>query len=67
MMGNTLAVQWLGLLALTVRGPGSLSGRGTKIPQAVQLGGEKKKNIYIYIYRKGQIDILGGKMRGLSD
>ena len=36
--GNTLAVQWLGLHAFTAEGLGSISGQGTKIPQAVQQG-----------------------------
>ena len=34
-MGNSLAVQWLGLCAFTAEGPGSTPGQGTKIPQAV--------------------------------
>ena len=36
-------VEWLGLRASTARGTGSIPGRGTKIPQAVQLGQKKKK------------------------
>ena len=38
MLGNSLAVQRLGLGALTARGP----GRGTKIPQALQHGQKLK-------------------------
>ena len=34
--GNSLAVQWLGLCALTAEGPGSVLGEGTKIPEAVR-------------------------------
>ena len=34
--GNSLAVQWLGLGAFTAVGPGSIPGRGTKIPQAMR-------------------------------
>ena len=34
-VGNSLAVQWLGLHALTAEGLGSIPGQGTKIPQAV--------------------------------
>ena len=34
--GNSLMVQWLGLCAFTAQGPGSVSGRGTKILQVVQ-------------------------------
>ena len=33
-MGNSLAVQRLGLRAFTAEGPGSSRDRGTKIPQA---------------------------------
>ena len=33
MTGNYLVVQWLGYHALTAEGSGSISGRGTKIPQ----------------------------------
>ena len=33
---NSLAVQRLGLLAFTARGPGSVPGQGTKISQAAQ-------------------------------
>ena len=36
--GNSLAVQWLGLRALTARGPGSIPGWGTTIPQATRCG-----------------------------
>ena len=31
--GNSLAVQWLGLHAFTSEGPGSIPGRGNKIPR----------------------------------
>ena len=31
--GNSLAVQWLGLQALTAEGPGSIPGWGSRIPQ----------------------------------
>ena len=41
--GNSLVVQRLGLRALTVEGPGSIPGRGIKIPQAVWHGLKKKK------------------------
>ena len=34
--GNSLAVQWLGLHALTAEGPDSIPGWGTKIPQAAE-------------------------------
>ena len=35
-----MAVQWLGLRALTAEGLGSIPGRGTKIPRAT-LHGQK--------------------------
>ena len=41
-MGNSPAVQWLGLCAFTAEGPGSDPGWGTKIPQASQHGQKKK-------------------------
>ena len=34
MGGNSLAVQWLRLNTLTAKGPGSIPGQATKIPQA---------------------------------
>ena len=37
-LGNSLAVQWLGLLTFTAEGTGSIPGWGTKIPQAVRPG-----------------------------
>ena len=36
--GNSPVVQWLGLCALTAEGLGSIPGRETKIPQAIQCG-----------------------------
>ena len=43
--GNSLVVQWLGLHALTTKGakgPGSITGQGTKIPQVAR-GSQKRK------------------------
>ena len=40
--GNSLAVQWLGLRAFTVKGPGSIPGEGTEIPQAAQPKNKQK-------------------------
>ena len=40
--GNSLAVQWLGLCALTAEDPDSIPGQGIKIPQATQLGQTKQ-------------------------
>ena len=39
--GNFLAVQWLELGAFTAMGPGSILGRGAKIPQAAQCSKRK--------------------------
>ena len=41
---NSLAVQWLGLHAFTVKGLSSIPGWGTKIPQAVQCENKTKQN-----------------------
>ena len=42
-LGNFLAVQWLGLCDFTAKGSGSIPGWGTKIPQAVRCSQKKKK------------------------
>ena len=45
--GTSLAVQWLGPLAFTAKGVGSIPGRGTKIPQVPRRGqktNEQTKN-----------------------
>ena len=42
-VGNSLAVQWLAVWAFTAKGLGSISGQGTKLPQAPQLGQKKKE------------------------
>ena len=41
---TTLVVQWLGLCAPNARGMGSISGRGTKIPQVTKHGQNKIKD-----------------------
>ena len=41
--GNSLAVQWLELRALTAKSLCSIPGHVTKIPQAMQCGQKKKK------------------------
>ena len=43
-LASSLAVQQLGLHALTVEDLGSIPGWGTKIPQAIQSSQKKKKN-----------------------
>ena len=40
---TSLAVQWLRLHASTARGTGSIPGRGTKIPHAMQCSQQLKK------------------------
>ena len=40
---SSLVVQWLELGAFIARVPGSIPGRGTKIPRAVQCGQKEKK------------------------
>ena len=47
-------VQWLGLCALTAKGPGSVFGQGTKIPQAAQCDSPQKVIIInlIFIYSR---------------
>ena len=52
--GNFLAVQWLGLLAFTAEGSGSVPGQGTKILQA--MWHSQKKN-YISI-KAGKTKII---------
>ena len=42
-VGNSVAVQWLGLGASTAGGTGSIPGQGTRIPQAAWWRGQKKK------------------------
>ena len=54
-MGNSLAVQRLGLRALTVEGPGSILGQGTKIPQATWCSQKKYNN---NIYQKNKRNIV---------
>lgn len=44
-LGNSMAVQWLGLLAFTAKGRGSVTGRGTRIPQA---SGHGQKKIFFF-------------------
>ena len=41
--GNSLAVQWLGLCALTAQGVGSIPGWGTKILQTAWCGKRERE------------------------
>ena len=43
MVGNSLALQWLGLCAFTAEGSGSSPGRGTNILQATWCGQKKER------------------------
>ena len=43
--GNSLAVQWLGLRTFIAKGPGSIPGQGTRIPQDAWHS-QKKKNCH---------------------
>ena len=43
-LGNSLAVQWLGLLSFYCGGLGSICGQATKILQATRLDQKKKKS-----------------------
>ena len=46
--GNSLLVQWLRLGTFTAVGPGSIPGRGTKIPQAAWHG-QKKETTKLFL------------------
>ena len=41
--GNSLAVQWSGHRAFTAKGPGSIPGQGTNIPQAAWCSKKKER------------------------
>ena len=43
--GYFLAVQWLGVGAFIAEGVGSIPGRGTKIPQAMQRSQKEKEKL----------------------
>ena len=45
--GNSLAVQWLRLGALTAGAPGSIPAQGTKMPQATQRNQNQNKTQWI--------------------
>ena len=57
--GISLVVQWLGLRALTAKGPSSILDWGIKISQAMQHG--QKTTNYITVYLEVQ---LWDKLRG---
>ena len=50
-LGNSLAVQWLGLRAFTSEGLGSIPGWGTNIPEAVWYSQKKKKKIKLLVLK----------------
>lgn len=43
---NSMAVQWLGLSPITAKGPDSVPGWGTNIPQDVQQEKKKREKEY---------------------
>ena len=49
-VGNSLAIQWLGLGTSTVVSMGSIPGQGSKILHAVQHGQKKKIQMWISMY-----------------
>ena len=49
LIGNSLAVQWLGLHTFTAKGPGSIPGQGTKIPHPACCMVWPPQNFFIYI------------------
>ena len=49
-LGNSLAVQWLGLRAFTAEGLGSIPGQGTKIPHT--MWHSQKKRVYKWSIEK---------------
>ena len=51
-IGNSLAVQWLGLHAFTAEGLGSIPGLGTKTPQAMQRRQNRKIKMDCYLLRR---------------
>ena len=54
---NSLVVQWLRLFILSAGGPGSITGRGTKIPQASQVGPKKGSFVYLSLSWHVRLDI----------
>ena len=53
--GSSLAVQWLGLCALIVKGEGSFPGQGTEILQATCHSSPPKKKIFLYSELSGKV------------
>lgn len=61
-IGSSLVVQWFGISAVPVRGPGSLPGWGATVPQSVQCGQRKKyNNMFIAIKKKENKKIIPKK------
>ena len=56
--GNSLVVQWLRRHPLTAKDPGSISGRGTKIPPATQCGGGRGREDRKLEQEEGRLDDL---------
>ena len=57
-MGNSLAIQWLGLRASTAGGMGSIPGQETKIPQATWRGQKEthKKHDWVDSLRQESLE-----------
>ena len=57
-------MQWLGLCSFTAEGLGSISGQGTKIPQATRCGQEvgKKKTNLNKLYLKATQEMPGSQL-----
>ena len=58
LLGNSLAVQWLGLRALTAEGLGSIPGQGTKIPQVTWCGQKRKKKKFSWSWSFNRVPQL---------
>ena len=48
--GNSLEVQWLGLGTSTAGGPGSISGRGSRMPRGAAQKKKKKKRSFVLLH-----------------
>ena len=57
-LGNSLAVQGLGLHNFTAKGQGSIPGQEPKIPQAMQHGQKKKKRGNLKNWKEERDDVL---------
>ena len=65
LLGTSLAVQWLGLRALTAKGLGSIPGQETKIPQPATPQQESPGRLQCLLHRKGVSQVSSRKSRGV--